>query len=59
VVLAGMGSIPGTLIAGFTIGTAESFVTSFLNPSWSPGVAFAILLATLAVRPTGIFGAPR
>jgi branched-chain amino acid transport system permease protein len=59
VVLAGMGSIPGTLIAGFTIGIAESLVTSFLNPAWSPGVAFAILLATLAVRPTGLFGAPR
>ena len=54
-----MGSIPGTLIAGFTIGIAESLVTSFLNPAWSPGVAFAILLATLAARPTGLFGAPR
>ena len=59
VVLAGMGSIPGTLIAGFIIGIAESLVTSFLKPSWSPGVAFAILLATLAMRPTGLFGAPR
>jgi branched-chain amino acid transport system permease protein len=59
VVLAGMGSIPGTLAAGFVIGIAESLVTSFLNPSWSPGVAFAILLATLALRPTGLFGSPR
>ncbi len=56
VVLAGMGSIPGTLAAGLVIGLAESFVTSFLNPSWSPGVAFAILLATLALRPKGLFG---
>jgi branched-chain amino acid transport system permease protein len=38
------------------IGITESLVTSFLNPSWSPGVAFAILLATLALRPKGLFG---
>ena len=56
VVLAGMGSIPGTLVAGSVIGVAESFATSFLSPSWSPGVAFAILLATLALRPKGLFG---
>ncbi|HEX8663417.1 MAG TPA: branched-chain amino acid ABC transporter permease [Beijerinckiaceae bacterium] len=59
VVLAGMGSIPGTLAAGLAIGVAESLVSSFLDPSWSQGVAFAILLATLAARPTGLFGVPR
>jgi branched-chain amino acid transport system permease protein len=56
VVLAGMGSIPGTLVAGSVIGVTEAFATSFLSPSWSPGVAFAILLATLALRPKGLFG---
>jgi branched-chain amino acid transport system permease protein len=59
VVLAGLGTIPGTLIAAIMIGVAESFVTAFLSPSWAPGVAFAILLATLAVRPNGLFGALR
>lgn len=56
VVLAGLGTIPGTLIAAVMIGIAESFVTAFLSPSWAPGVAFAILLATLALRPNGLFG---
>lgn len=56
VVLAGMGAIPGTLVAAMLIGLAESLVTSFLSPSWAPGVAFAILLATLALRPNGLFG---
>jgi len=59
VVLAGLGTIPGTLIAAIMIGVAESFVTAFLSPSWAPGVAFAILLATLTVRPNGLFGALR
>lgn len=59
VVLAGMGTITGTLPAGILIGVAESLVMSFLSPSWAPGVAFAILLATLGLRPTGLFGAAR
>jgi branched-chain amino acid transport system permease protein len=59
VVLAGMGTIPGTLAAGIIIGVAESLVQSFLSPSWAPGVAFAILLLTLAFRPTGLFGGAR
>lgn len=59
VVLAGLGAIPGTLIAAVMIGVAESLVTAFLSPSWAPGVAFAILLATLALRPHGLFGALR
>jgi branched-chain amino acid transport system permease protein len=59
VVLAGMGAIPGILPAGILIGVAESLVMSFLSPSWAPGVAFAILLATLGLKPTGLFGAAR
>jgi branched-chain amino acid transport system permease protein len=59
VVLAGMGSIPGSLVIALTIGIAESLVASYLNPSWSPGVAFAILLLGLAARPQGLFGAAR
>jgi branched-chain amino acid transport system permease protein len=59
VVLAGMGSIPGTLLAAILIGVAESFVMAFLSPSWAPGVAFAILLATLGLRPNGLFGGLR
>lgn len=59
VVLAGMGSIPGTLVVAIMIGIAESFVSAYLTPSWSPGVAFAILLLALAFRPQGLFGASR
>jgi branched-chain amino acid transport system permease protein len=59
VVLAGMGTLPGTLAAAILIGIAESLVMAFLSPSWAPGVAFAILLATLGLRPNGLFGAPR
>lgn len=56
VILAGMTAIPGLLVAAALIGVAEALVTAFFNPSWAPGVAFAILIGTLAVRPSGLFG---
>jgi branched-chain amino acid transport system permease protein len=58
VVLGGMGSIAGTVLAALILGIAESFVQTFAGPSWAPAVAFGILLFTLAVRPSGILGRP-
>ncbi len=59
VVLAGMGSVPGTLAAALVIGLLESLVVTFIGATWAPGVAFAALLGTLAIRPSGIFGMAR
>jgi branched-chain amino acid transport system permease protein len=56
VVLGGMGSIGGTLLAALMIGVIESFIATFYGPSWAPAVGFGILLITLAIRPQGIFG---
>ena len=56
VVLGGMGSVGGTLIAALLIGVVESLVATFYGPSWAPAVGFAILLLTLALRPQGMFG---
>ncbi len=55
-VLGGMGSFPGTLVAAMTLGVVESLTSTFYGPSWSPAVAFGLLLLTLAVRPAGLFG---
>jgi branched-chain amino acid transport system permease protein len=55
-VLAGLGSMPGTLMAGMILGVAESIVLTSLGASWAPAVAFGLLLLVLAVRPTGLFG---
>lgn len=56
VVLGGLGSFPGMVIAAMTLGIAESMTATFFGPSWAPAVAFGILLVTLAVRPSGILG---
>jgi branched-chain amino acid transport system permease protein len=55
-VLAGLGSMPGTLAAGVILGVAESVVLTSLGASWAPAVAFGLLLLVLAIRPAGLFG---
>lgn len=56
VVLAGLGSMPGTLLAGIILGVAESVVLTMFGASWAPAIAFAMLLGVLAVRPQGLLG---
>jgi len=56
VVLGGMGSFPGMILAAGLLGVAESLTATFYGPSWSPAVAFSLLLLTLAFRPAGILG---
>jgi branched-chain amino acid transport system permease protein len=55
-VLGGLGSFPGMLIAAVLLGVIESITATFYGPSWSPAVAFGVLLFTLAFRPSGIMG---
>jgi branched-chain amino acid transport system permease protein len=55
-VLGGMGSLPGTVIAGLLLGICESITSTFGGPSWAPAVSFGFLLITLAVRPAGLLG---
>ena len=56
VVLGGLGSMSGTLIAGLILGISESMVLTFFGASWAPAVAFGLLLVVLGVRPQGLFG---
>jgi branched-chain amino acid transport system permease protein len=56
VVMAGLGSITGTLIAAIILGVSESIVLTMFGASWAPAISFALLLGVLAVRPQGLFG---
>jgi branched-chain amino acid transport system permease protein len=56
VVLAGLGSMTGTLAAGLILGIAESVVLMLFGASWAPAVAFGLLLIVLGIRPQGLFG---
>ena len=55
-VLGGLGSFSGMVIAAMTLGVVETLTATLFGPSWSPAVAFGVLLVTLAVRPSGILG---
>ena len=56
VVLGGMGSFGGMLIASIILGITESIVSDMWNPSWAPAIAFGFLLPTLAFRSGGLLG---
>ena len=56
VVLGGMGSFNGMLLASLILGVAESFVSDMWDPSWAPAIAFGFLLPTLAFRSSGLLG---
>ena len=56
VVMAGLGSITGTLIAAIILGVAETIVLTMFGASWAPAISFALLLGVLAVRPQGLLG---
>jgi branched-chain amino acid transport system permease protein len=58
VVFGGLGSIGGTLIAAFLLAFAETGVAYYVpeGGGWAEGVALAVLLVVLIVRPRGILG---
>jgi len=59
VIIGGFGNVEGTIIAGLIVGLIESFTTQFLDPGLIDIVVFALLLLTLAVRPTGLIAEKR
>lgn len=62
-VLGGIGNIPGAALGGLLIGVVETMVVGYgehigVSSSYRDGVAFAILILILLVKPTGLFGEP-
>ena len=57
VVLGGLGSIGGAVVAALFMGTAEAVFAAEISPTWSSFVFFIVLIAVLVLRPQGLFGA--
>ena len=55
-VVGGIGSIAGAMIGGIFIGLCESFSSGYISSQYSDLIVFGILIATMLVRPQGIFG---
>lgn len=56
VVLGGMGSILGTVVAAYTLSVVAAFVGFFFGATWSTLTFFVALFVVLMVRPQGLFG---
>lgn len=56
IVLGGLGNPIGALIAGVFFGIAEQMATVFLDQALAQIVGFALLVGTILIRPTGLFG---
>jgi branched-chain amino acid transport system permease protein len=56
IILGGLGSIPGAVIGGLLYGIAENATGYLSNGTWQDAIAFALLIAVLVIRPTGLFG---
>ncbi len=54
-ILGGIGRPYGAILGGLIIGLAQEYSTTVISPSYKPAVAFAIMVAMLVVRPTGLF----
>jgi branched-chain amino acid transport system permease protein len=56
VILGGLGSIPGTMVAALIMGVVEAVAAQFVSGTYAQLVFFLVFVIVLAVRPQGIFG---
>jgi branched-chain amino acid transport system permease protein len=59
IVVGGMGSIKGAVVAALVLSVLSSIVTTEISPIWAPLTFFLALFITLIIRPQGLFGKTR
>ena len=56
IILGGLGSIPGALIAGLAIGIVQTLAVAYVSSGVAEAIVFTALFVVILVRPTGLFG---
>jgi branched-chain amino acid transport system permease protein len=56
IVIGGLGSLPGALVAGVLLGVVESLGAAFIASAYQNIYGFLLVLLVLLIRPTGLFG---
>jgi branched-chain amino acid transport system permease protein len=56
VIVGGMGSIAGAVVAGLFLTQVQAISSLYISPVWSDPIVFGIMVAMLMVRPQGLFG---
>lgn len=57
--LAGISSIGGVVIAGVFIGWLETIVGAYLGASWQSFLPYVVVLVVMLIKPNGLFGEAR
>lgn len=55
-VMGGIGSIPGAMIGGLSLGIMEIMGVAYLSSSYKDAIAFGMLILVLLIRPQGLMG---
>lgn len=56
VIMGGLGNLMGALVAGLLLGLVETLVATYVDPGLTLAATYAIFLAILLWRPSGLFG---
>ena len=56
VIVGGLGSFPGAILAGLLLGIAESLGAGYVSSGYRDAIAFILIIVVLIVRPTGLLG---
>jgi branched-chain amino acid transport system permease protein len=56
VMLAGMTSVGGVIVAGIFIGWMETLVGAYLGAAWQNFMPYLVVLLVMTVKPNGLFG---
>jgi len=56
IIVGGLGSITGTVLAGLLVGVLQSVGAVLLGAEAAYGLVFAVMIAVLVVRPAGLLG---
>lgn len=56
VVLGGMGSLNGAVLAALIFGLGETLTSAYVSPEWATAVPYAIVFAVLLIWPQGLLG---
>ncbi len=57
VIIGGLGSLRGTLVAAFAIGLSDGMISVFFSPTLAKIIATLLVALVLVLRPGGLFGA--
>jgi len=55
-VLGGMGSVKGTILASYIIGFIDAFSRFYIGNFWADPILFAIFILVILFRPQGLYG---